>query len=298
MATKEEDARIFEEVRPRLVGLAYRVLGSMADAADAVQNTYLAWQRADKQDIRNARAWLTTVCTRRAVDLATAADRTRVSYVGTWLPDFVHTDTGDDLGEQAALASSVSMAFLLLLERLTPRERAAYVLHEIFDFDYAEVAATLGLQEPACRQLVARARRNVGQPRRRHRTPRARQEELLEAFRSALAGDSMDRLADLLADDVELQIDSGGKAAAPRTPLVGRDEVLAFLEKVVVAHARQSASRVAEINAMPGLEVFLNGQIVAAFSFDFADDGQVRTIFTLRNPDKLAGLLQAAPSLN
>jgi DNA-directed RNA polymerase specialized sigma24 family protein len=255
-------------------------------------------QRADKQDIRNPRAWLTTVCTRRAVDLATAADRTRVDYVGTWLPEFVHTNTGDDLGEQAALASSVSTAFLLLLERLTPRERAAYVLHEIFDFDYAAIAATLGMQEPACRQLVTRARRNVGQPRRRHLTPRARQEELLEAFRSALAGDSMDRLARLLAHDVELHADSGGKAAAPREPLVGRDRVLAFLEMVVVSHSRRHSSRVAEINAMPGLELFGNGRISAAFSFDFAEDGQVRAVFVLRNPDKLAGLLLAAPSLN
>jgi RNA polymerase sigma factor (sigma-70 family) len=280
------------------MGLAYRVLGSTADAADAVQDTYVAWQRSDKHDIRSPRAWLTTVCTRRAIDLATAADRARVSYVGPWLPEFVHTDSGGDVAEQAALASSVTTAFLLLLERLTPRERAAYVLHELFDWEYREVAAALDMQEPACRQLVARARRNVGRPDRRHRTPRARQQELLDAFRSALAGDSMDTLAGLLADDVELTADGGGKAPAPRQTLRGQDEVLGFFGRIVVPHAAGVELREAEINATPGLEVVRDGVIIAALSFDFDDDGRVRTVFAMRNPDKLARLAQPAISLN
>jgi RNA polymerase sigma factor (sigma-70 family) len=299
----DDDARTFEEVRPRLMGLAYRVLGSTADAADAVQDTYIAWQRADKHDIRSARAWLTTVCTRRAIDLATAADRARVNYVGPWLPEFVHTDiagrdVADQVSEQAALASSVTTAFLLLLERLTPRERAAYILHELFDWEYREVAAALDMQEPACRQLVARARRNVGRPDARHQTSRARQQELLDAFRSALAGDSMDRLAGLLADDVELSADGGGKAPAPRQTLRGRQEVLGFFGRIVAPHVAGVELREAEINATRALEVVRDGVIIAALSFDFDDDGRVQTVFAMRNPDKLAVLSRPPISLN
>jgi RNA polymerase sigma factor (sigma-70 family) len=303
----DDDARTFEEVRPRLMGLAYRILGSTADAADAVQDTYIAWQRADKQQIRSAPAWLTTVCTRRALDLATAADRARVSYVGPWLPEFVHTDVGGvagtaadaaDVGEQVALASSVTTAFLLLLERLTPRERAAYVLRELFDWDYGEVAAALDMQEPACRQLVARARRNIGRPNQRYRTPEARQQELLDAFHSALAGDSMDALASLLADDVALSADSGGKAPAPRQTLQGRDAVLRFFGRIVVPHTTGVELRDAEINATRGLEVLADGVMIAALTFDFDDDGRVRSIFAMRNPDKLARLSRAPISLN
>ena len=296
--TADDDAAVFEEVRPTLMGVAYRVLGSTADAADAVQDTYLAWQRTDKTDVRSARAWLITVCTRRAIDLATAASRTRVTYVGTWLPEFVHTSIADDPGEQAALASSVTTAFLLLLERLTPKERAAYVLHEVFDCDYADVAATLEMEEPACRQLVTRARRNIGQSEVRHRTPPARQQELVDAFRAAVADNSTDALATLLAEDVRLSADSGGKVPTIRETLHGRDEVLGFLRSTIGPYWRQFMLLDTEINAGRGLELVEGDRITAAVSFEYDDRGRVTSIFIMRNPDKLDRLHRAPDFLS
>jgi RNA polymerase sigma-70 factor (ECF subfamily) len=291
--TTDEDARVFEEVRPTLMGVAYRVLGSTSDAADAVQNTYLAWQRADNADVRSARAWLITVCTRRAIDLATAASRSRVTYIGPWLPEFVHTSVADDPGEQAALASSVTTAFLLLLERLTPKERAAFVLHEVFGCGYAEVAATLDMEEAACRQLVTRARRNVGQSGVRHRTPPARQQELVDAFRSAISDNSTDALATMLAEDVLLSADSGGKVPTIHETLHGRDEVLGFLRSTIGPYWRQFVLLDAEINAGRGLELVEGDRITAAVSFDYDTDGRVAGIFIMRNPDKLDRLHRA-----
>lgn len=296
--TTDDDARTFEDARPMLMGVAYRILGSTADAADAVQDTYIAWKGADSRGIRNARAWLVTVCTRRALDVARSANRARVDYVGDWLPDFVHTSTEDDPAEQAALASSVTTAFLLLLERLTPRERSAYVLRDVFDRDYAEIAATLDMSEAACRQLVARARRNVGEPAVRHRPPPpARQQELLDAFRTAVTDGSTDGLARLLADDVQLTADSGGKVPTIREALHGRAAVLAFLESTIGPYWREHLLLDAEINAARGLELVEGDRITAAVSFAYDDDGRVSGIFVMRNPDKLARLHEAPDAL-
>jgi RNA polymerase sigma-70 factor (ECF subfamily) len=297
MTSNDEDAVAFEKVRPTLMGVAYRVLGSTADAADAVQDTYLAWLNVDKSTVRHARAWLITVVTRRAMDLCKAASRSRTSYVGTWLPAFVHTDSGDDPAEQAALASSVSTAFMLLLERLTPKERAAYVLREVFDFDYADLALTLDTTEAACRQLVARARRNVRQPGVRYHTPIERQQILVDSFRDALANDDTDNLAALLAEDVALSADSGGLVPTIRETLHGRDEVLAFLSTTVAPYWRQFVLLDAEINAGRGLELVEGDRITAAVSFAFNEEGRVSNIFIMRNPHKLDRLHRAPDQL-
>lgn len=291
--TLDDDARTFEDARPLLMGVAYRILGSTADAADVVQDTYLAWLGADTGQVRSPRAWLVTVCTRRALDVARSANRARVDYVGQWLPDFVHTSTADDPGEQVELASSVTTAFLLLLERLTPRERSAYVLREVFDRDYAEIAPALGLSEAACRQLVARARRNVGDPTVRHRPDPERQQALLDAFRAAVADGSTGGLARLLADDVQLVADSGGKVPTVRETLHGTDEVLAFIESTIGPAWRDHTLLDAEINAARGLELVEGDRITAAVTFAYDDAGRVTAIYVMRNPDKLDRLHQA-----
>src|SRR5690242_21686362 len=149
--TDREDIAVFEEARPRLLGLAYRILGSRADAEDAVQDTFLKWRTADHADIANPGGWLITTCTRRCIDLLRAAHRSRVDYVGTWLPEPMHMLTADPADE--ALGTSLTTAFLLMLERLTPKERAAYLLHEIFDMDYPDIAKALDMNQAACRQL-------------------------------------------------------------------------------------------------------------------------------------------------
>lgn len=179
------DPGLFESRRRQLTGLAYRLLGSLAEAEDAVQDTFLKWREADQGTIDNPAAWLTTACTRRCLDLLKSARRKRVDYVGAWLPEPVHTVADGTPESSAELASSLSTAFLLLLERLSPKERAAYLLREIFDRPYPDVAAALGLQEAACRKLVSRARATIGRPAARYTAAPERQETLLAEFRQA-----------------------------------------------------------------------------------------------------------------
>jgi RNA polymerase sigma-70 factor, ECF subfamily len=280
----------FQAARPMLLGLAYRILGSRADAEDAVQDTFLKWQANERGDIVNAEAWLTTACTRHCLDLLKAADRARVDYVGTWLPEPVQTTDdamGEDPSRSAALASSLTTAFLLALQRLTPKERAAYLLHDIFDRPYPEVAATLELQEPACRQLVTRARQHIAHERVRHDTPPARQRRLLDAFREAISTGSTTVLATLLSDDVRLSSDGGGKVTATRRVMRGPGEVLRFIEAGLHVWWPPEALVEVPLNGEPGFVVRDDDDIVATVSFAWNEAGQLQDVFIIRNPDKL-----------
>ena len=158
----------FEAARPRLLGLAYRILGSRADAEDAVQDTYIKWLDSDRAAIENPADWLTTVCTRRCLDLSRAAHQTRIDYVGAWLPEPIQTAINPEAERDIERAELLTTTFLLMLERLLPKERAAYLLRKVFDTDYPEIAETLALQEAACRKLVSRANTRLGQTERRH----------------------------------------------------------------------------------------------------------------------------------
>lgn len=284
---QDADIATFEESRPALRGLAYRILGNLAEAEDAVQDTYLRWQGADRDEIDNPRAWLTTVCTRRCLDLLKAADRARVDYVGTWLPEPVQTASADSPAE---LASSVTMAFLLLLDRLTPKERAAYLLREVFDQDYDEVAAALGLQPAACRKLVSRAQAAISAGKARQAVPAAQQERLLDAFQQAVNSGATEQLSALLADDIALRADGGGKATAARRVLQGRREVLGFVAKVLTRAWPQWRQVRREINGVLGL-VLLDGETVqAALTFGYDEDGALTDIYIMRNPEKFGGV--------
>ena len=283
----DSDLAAFEQARPALRGLAYRILGSLAEAEDAVQDTFMKWQAADRAAIETPQAWLTTVCTRRCLDLLKAADRARVDYVGPWLPEPVHTVTD---GAPAELAASVTTAFLLLLNRLSPKERAAYLLREIFDHDYAEVARILGVQEAACRKLVSRAQAALRREKPRQVVPPARQEELLDAFQLAVNSGATDRLSALLADDIALRADGGGKVAAAKRVLRGRDEVLAFLTRVLGKAWPQWRQARQEINGGLGMVLFEGEAIRASITFGFDADGAVSDIYIMRNPEKFGGL--------
>ena len=296
----------FEQARPGLLGLAYRILGSRMDAEDAVQDTFLKWQANDRGDINNPGAWLTTVCTRHCLDLLRSADRSRVEYVGPWLPEPVQTADDDAIGaaspghaspeHAAALASSLTTAFLLALQRLTPKERAAYLLREIFDMPYPEVARTLDLQEPACRQLVTRARAHIEQSRVRHVTPPQRQRRLLAAFGTAIATGSVETLASLLSDDVRLSADGGGKVIAARRIMHGPEEVLRFIQAGL--HVWWASGRLEEatINGNRGFLFRDGGHIDATVSFAYDETGLLTDVFIMRNPDKLARI-GAAPQI-
>jgi RNA polymerase sigma-70 factor (ECF subfamily) len=291
----------FAQARPGLLGLAYRILGSRADAEDAVQDTFLKWQANDRGGIDNPGAWLTAVCTRHCLDILRSADRARVEYVGPWLPEPVQTANDDTIGHAspehaAALASSLTTAFLLALQRLTPKERAAYLLHEIFDVSYAEVARTLDLQEPACRQLVTRARGHIEQSKVRHATPPARQRQLLAAFGTAIATGSVDDLAGLLSADVRLSADGGGKVSAARRVMHGPEEVLRFIQAGL--HEWWAGSRLEEatINGRLGLIQHEGDAVAAAVTFAWDADGRLTDVFIMRNPDKLARI-ETAPRI-
>lgn len=288
------DLATFEEARSALRALAYRILGSYAEAEDAVQDTFVKWQAADRASIETPRAWLTTVCTRRCLDLLKAADRARVDYVGPWLPEPVATAASD---APAELAASVTTAFLLLLDRLSPKERAAYLLREIFDHDYAEVAAILDLQEAACRKLVSRAQAALRAGRVRQAVPAAQQERLLDAFERAVNSGETQPLRALLADGIALTADGGGKVPASTRVLRGRDEVLGFVTKVLGKAWPTWRQERREINGRLGLVLYDGEAISASLTFGYDENGALSDIYIMRNPEKFGGLAGGAGSL-
>lgn len=288
--TDLDDVALFEACRTFLLGLAYRILGSRAEAEDAVQETFVKWHHSDRQAIDNPRAWLTTLCTRHCIDQLRSAHKTRVEYIGTWLPEPIHAEPNASPEHALELAGSLSTAFLLLLERLSPRERAAYLLHEIFDLDYPEVAATLGVQAATCRKLVSRARASLAQARVRHTAPRERQEQLLEAFHSAIANGTTAQLSAMLSEDVELCADGGGKVPTLRDPLHGKASVLAFIEGALRGYWASYRWQTAEINGSRGVMLRADNRVVALVTFAYDQAGRASDIYIMRNPDKLAFL--------
>jgi RNA polymerase sigma-70 factor (ECF subfamily) len=267
------------------------MLGSRSDAEDAVQDAFVRWEEADRSRIDNPAAWLTTTCTRRCIDVLRSARRLRVDYVGEWLPEAVQTTPHPGEDEQAMMASSLSTAFLLMLERLSPRERAAYLLRDIFELPYGRVAEILGVEEVACRKLVSRAREGIGQSRARFEVPSvARQEELLTAFEDAIATGDASRFAELLSDDIEIRHDSGGKVPAALHVLRGKAPVVEFLEKVLQRAWKKYRWVVTDLNGSRGVVLEKDGVIVTAISIGFDEDELAAHIYILRNPDKLASL--------
>ncbi|MDX3905861.1 MAG: RNA polymerase sigma factor SigJ [Pigmentiphaga sp.] len=284
------DSDFFETRRRFLFGLAYRMLGTRADAEDAVQETYIKWFHADRASIENPAAWLTSICTNLCVDMLRSAHKTRVDYVGSWLPEPIHTTLDETPESRVELATSLTTAFLLMLERLTPKERAAYLLHEIFDLPYPDIAATLGMQETACRKLVSRAREAIEAGKVRYVTPEGRQQELLAAFRDAIDGRGTAPLAALLSDDVRFSSDGGGKATTLRQDLMGKASVLRFVERGLMRFWRGMEWIVADINGAKGVILREQGVATAAMTFAYREDGSVSDIYLVRNPDKLAHL--------
>lgn len=287
------DSMTFENMRGRLIGLAYRMLGSMADAEDAVQDTFVKWQDADRARIANPEAYLTTVCTNRCLDYLKAAHRKRVDYVGPWIPEPLQIDAGTDPEADLERAQSLTTAFLLLLERLTPKERAAYLLREVFGKSYGEVSEILGLSEASCRQLVSRAGRFVRSQASRSAPTPEQQDVFLKAFLSAVETGSPDELADVLAESVQLRTDSGGKAAAISRVIEGQ-EVVNFITRAISRLWVRDQIVELQINGMRGLAQLEDGRIVTAMTLGFTDEGKVDQIYIVRNPEKLERL--AAPT--
>ncbi|MEM8587234.1 MAG: RNA polymerase sigma factor SigJ [Pseudomonadota bacterium] len=285
--------RAFENARPTLMGLAYRMLGSRADAEDAVQDTFERWASADRALIENDTAWLTATCTRRCIDMLRAAHRKRVDYVGAWSPEPIQTPIESDVQDKLDMSASLTTAFLLILERLTPKERAAYILHDVFDVPYDQVATTLDIREEACRKLVSRAKASIGQAKVRHATPVERQDQLLTAFRTAIFGGNTAQLTALLLEDVRLSADGGGKVPAVLKALQGKPDVLAFVSDRLRSYWAGFEWLEADINGIRGVIVKDQGETHATVSFAYDDACRVTDIYIVRNPDKLARLSEA-----
>ncbi|TGB01577.1 RNA polymerase sigma factor SigJ [Streptomyces sp. MZ04] len=285
----------FEEHRPVLMGVAYRMLGRVADAEDVVQDAWLRWSTADHAQVREPRAYLVRVTTRLAIDRLRQVQSRRESYVGPWLPEPLVTDFGPtvpDTAERAVLADSVSLAVLVVLESLSPLERAVFVLREAFGFPFSEIAVTLDRGEAAVRQLAARARKHVDEKRPRYEVDPGERRGLTERFLAAAADGDLDGLMTLLAPDVRLVGDSGGKAKAPLRIIETAAKVARFL--VGAAHKGLSAGgdaefRFVEINGASALLGLVDGKPDVVFQLDVAD-GQIKDLYIMRNPDKLISL--------
>lgn len=300
-----DPARVFDEHRGLLVSVAYRVLGSITDAEDAVQEAWLRWSNVDHSRVADPRAFLVRVTTRLAVDRLRRVKARRESYVGPWLPEPVLTGRdplGRDPAEDAAMAESVSMAMLVVLETLSPLERAVFVLREAFGMPHAEIANVLGRKEEAVRQLARRAREHVRERRTRFDADRGEQRRVTERFLEAATGGDLEGLMAVLSPGVELVADGGGKALAPRRPVHGAEKVARFLvaivgeeptdrflESVGLGSSGEVRVRMAPVNGETGVVITVGDEPISALVLDVYD-GMVRTIRLVANPEKLAGV--------
>ncbi|MEV5927495.1 RNA polymerase sigma-70 factor [Streptomyces cellulosae] len=290
--TADTATPLFEEHRPVLMGIAYRMLGRAADAEDVVQDAWLRWSAADRTDVREPRGFLVRITTRLALDRLRRIKARGETYVGPWLPEPYVTDFGDtvpDTAERAVLADSVSLAVLVVMETLSPLERAVFVLREAFGYPYADIAAMLDRGEAAVRRLAARARRHVDERRPRYDVDPARRRDLTERFLDAAAGGDLAGLMELLAPDVRLVGDSGGKARAPLRVLDGADHVGRFFVGVAGKGLPDVSVRTVELNGGPAVLVLSGGKPDTVVQID-ADGDRIRTVYVVRNPDKLAAL--------
>ena len=292
--TAQTDAEVFEAHRDLMFAVAYRMLGSVAEAEDAVQDAWLRWSTEPRSDVTSPRAYLCKTVTNTALNRLRAARARREAYIGPWLPEPLLTAPGSDAEDRAELAESVSVAMLVVLESLTPDERAVFVLREVFGFSYAEIGSALGRSAPAARQLAHRAREHVQARRPRFEVDRDQQRQVTNRFLAAAAGGDIDGLMTVLAPDVTLIGDGGGKARAPMRPITGAAKVARFMAAIanrpyMGMKISDMTVAVVEINGAPGTLITVGGRPITALTLTVAD-GRITAIQLLANPDKLAAL--------
>ncbi|HEY2032125.1 MAG TPA: RNA polymerase sigma factor SigJ [Rhizomicrobium sp.] len=296
------DTAVFECHRAHLLNIAYRMLGEMPAAEDVVQEAWLRWQRVDGEDVRDPRAWLSAATVRLSLDALRKVRARRESYVGPWLPEPLLPDdtrafAADAPAARAELASDLSLALLHVLERLSPEERAALILHDAFDCDYAEIAATLEKTEAACRKLVSRARERVREDRPRFKASNDAHRDLLLRFAKASGASDPGELMALMAPDAIAYSDGGGKAAAALNPIYGADKIARFIHglgrKFYSAAVLETA--MTEINGQPALVIRDGNEMLGVIAIE-TDGQKITTLYGLRNPDKLKRLTESLSS--
>jgi RNA polymerase sigma-70 factor (ECF subfamily) len=277
----------FERHRPRLFGIAYRMLGSRTDAEDVLQDAYLRWHRGASDEVRSAEAWLVTTVTRLCIDRLRAARTQREQYVGPWLPEPLIGDTAPAADARAELSSSLSIAFLVVLEQLAPDERAAFLLHEVFDTDYGEIAEILGKSEAACRQIVSRARKRVRGQRPRAQVTDAARRSILERFAHAIQTQDKGALLELVAEKASWTSDGGGRTRAALKVIRGRERIVRFALAVLGRAADRFAFEMIHVNGEPALALRLEGNLFSVFTVR-TDGLRILDVYIVLNPDKLA----------
>ena len=275
-------AASFEPLRPKLIRVAYRMLGSVTDAEDAVQEAFIRWMGADRGEVREPEAFLRRTVTRLCLDQLKSARRQRETYLGPWLPDPVVEEEQDD---------DVTLPLMLALERLSPLERAAFLLHDVFGLEFEEVAVTIGRDAAACRQLAARARSHVREARPRFQVEKQRGLELAEAFFDASRNGDMKALGAMLAADVSVHSDGGGKRPAAMRPIVGYDAVMRVHRSLADLFAKHASRlvRTGFVNGLPGFVTLEADGELQTTALDI-EDGKIAAIYVVRNPDKLRHL--------
>ena len=270
------------------------MLGSVMDAEDMVQDTFLRWQNAPVEEVRSPKSYLSTVITRLCIDQLRSAKTQREQYIGPWLPEPLITEETSDIDEHLALSDSLSMAFLVMLERLSPIERACFLLREVFDYPYPEIATIVDKSEANCRQMVHRAHEHIDAGNRRFEIEPEQLEQISARFMKATAEGDMDALIALLTDDVTVWSDGGGKVPAALNPIYGPQKVARFFVKLAMRMPPDTQMRLRRVNDRPGFIVWMGGQVdfVAEVSFR---DGLIDALRIVRNPDKLRHLPLTPP---
>lgn len=285
---RNQAADVFEQHRPRLFGIAYRMLGSAHDAEDVLQGAYLQWHQADERGVRNAEAWLVAVVTRLSIDRLRKTASERARYVGDWLPEPIPAELAPGPDERAELASDLSMAFLVLLERLSPEERAAFLLHDVFGAGYGEIAVVLQKSEAACRQTVHRARQRVRRDRARFPVAEEVKERLLGQFLAGLrAGDEKALLA-VVSEDATWTSDGGGKVPVARN-VRGAGRIVRFQLRLARKIGGRARSEIVRVNGEPAIATWVGDRLFSTLSVD-TDGERLVAFYSMVNPDKLGYL--------
>jgi RNA polymerase sigma-70 factor (ECF subfamily) len=277
---------LFTEQRSLLFGIAYRMLGRVSEAEDMVQETWLRFQRQTVSEIQSPKAWLVATITRLSIDQLRSAQRQREEYYGVWLPEPLLESSERPPDEAAALSDSLTMAFMFMLETLSPLERAVFILRDVFDYEYAEIARMVDKSEANCRQMVSRAKNSLAQKPVSAQAPSDRAQRIVEQFASACANGGVSDLIALLADDATLYSDGGGRVRAAGRPIHTADHISRLLIGVRAQRPSPMVQRYVRINGRAGLLLCSEGRVAYAYSFDIEDD-RIRAIYLVRNPDKL-----------
>lgn len=280
----------FKEHRPMLFGIAYRMLGRVSEAEDAVQEIWLRWQKQDEAAILSPRAWLTSAITRYCIDELRTARRQREDYYGIWLPEpLVESDAGDP-ARLSEMTDSMTMAFMVMLETLNPVERAVFLLHEVFDYDYADTAAMVGKSEANCRQIIRRSKAHLlAKPQPEPQPPNDQARRVVEQFALATTTGQIDKLLDLLMEDVTVYNDGGGKVRAAGLPITNADRVSRFFIGIRRNLPADMVLRFTTVNGLPGILLTSGGAIFGAYSFELVGE-RVKTVYGIWNPEKLRHL--------